>query len=32
MDIADDDLLPSEWEGEIVEEVIDKGKLKYRIA
>ena len=30
--MADDDLQPGEWEGEIVEEVIDNGILKYMIA
>ena len=30
--MADDELLPGEWKGEIVEEVIDKGKLQYMIA
>ncbi len=29
--MADDDIPPGEWEGEIVEEVIDKGVWKYRI-
>jgi len=32
LDMEDDDLLPGEWEGEIVGEVIDKGILKYMIA
>ena len=34
LDMADDDLIPGEWEGEIVGEVIDKGitLLKYMIA
>ena len=32
LDMADDNLLPGEWEGEIVGEVIDKGILKYMIA
>ncbi|KAK4149741.1 hypothetical protein C8A00DRAFT_37655 [Chaetomidium leptoderma] len=32
LDMADGDLLSGEWEGEIVEEVIDNGILKYMIA
>ena len=32
LDMADDDLLPGDWEGDIVREVIDKGILKYMIA